>query len=105
MTEKLDFCFGNGRKHCGKSRCLVQTFFSLSYNVFKCFLSQGLSMSGLCGKELTHYHTMPHFDALEIYIAVENIVRKGEIACYKQFLLFSQCFLPYMALIFHFTCT
>ena len=23
---------------------------------------------------------------------VENIVRKGEIACYKQFILFSQCF-------------
>ena len=23
---------------------------------------------------------------------VENIVRKGEISCYKQFLLFSQCF-------------
>ena len=23
---------------------------------------------------------------------VENIVRKGEIPCYKQFLLFSQCF-------------
>ena len=23
---------------------------------------------------------------------VENIVGKGEIACYKQFLLFSQCF-------------
>ena len=23
---------------------------------------------------------------------VENIQRKGEIACYKQFLLFSQCF-------------
>ena len=34
------------------------------------------------------------------YIAVENIVRKGEIACNKQFLLFSQCFLPYMVLIF-----
>ena len=33
---------------------------------------------------------------------VENIVRKGEIACNKQFLLFSQCFLPYVALIFHF---
>ena len=33
---------------------------------------------------------------------MENIVRKGEIACNKQFLLFSQCFLPYMALIFHF---
>ena len=39
------------------------------------------------------------------YKAVENIVRKGEIACNKQFLLFSQCFLPYMALIFHFKCT
>ena len=29
-------------------------------------------------------------------------MRKGEIACCKQFLLFSQCFLPYMALIFSF---
>ena len=35
---------------------------------------------------------------------MEN-VRKGEIACKKQFLLFSQCFLPCMALIFHFECT
>ena len=39
------------------------------------------------------------------YIAIENIVRKGEIACNNQFLLFSQCFLPYMALIYHFKCT
>ena len=29
-------------------------------------------------------------------------MRKGEIACNKRFLLFSQCFLPYMALTFHF---
>ena len=36
---------------------------------------------------------------------MENIVRKGKTACYKQFLLFSQCFLPYTALIFHFKCT
>ena len=36
---------------------------------------------------------------------MENIVRKGEIACNKQFLLFSQCFLLYVALIFHFKCT
>ena len=54
---------------------------------------------------LTHYHTIPHFDALKIYIAVENCVRKGEIACNKQYLLFSQCFLTYMALIFHVKCT
>ena len=33
---------------------------------------------------------------------MENIVRKGEIACKKEFLLFSQCFLPYMALIFYY---
>ena len=30
---------------------------------------------------------------------MENIVRKGEIACNKQSLLFSQRFLPYMVLI------
>ena len=41
----------------------------------------------------------------ERYIAVENTVIKGETACNKQFLLFSQCFLPYMVLSFHFTCT
>ena len=34
---------------------------------------------------------MPH--------SVENIVRKGEIACYKQFLLFSQCFLQLISLV------
>ena len=36
---------------------------------------------------------------------MENIVRKGEIACNKQFLLFSQCFLHYMAFIIHLRCT
>ena len=29
-------------------------------------------------------------------------VTKGENACYKQFLLFSQCFLPYITRHFHF---
>ena len=40
-----------------------------------------------------------------LQIAMENIVTRGEIACNKQFLLFSQCFLPYMTLIVHFKCT
>ena len=53
---------------------------------------------------LTHYHTIPHL-AQSRYIAVENIVRKGEIACNKQFLLFSQCFPAFMVFIFHFKCT
>ena len=61
--------------------------------------------SNIIPNQLTHYHTMPHFDTLKIYIAVENIVTKGEIACSKQFLLFSQSFLPYMALIFRFKFT
>ena len=40
------------------------------------------------------------------YIAAENILRKGEIACNKQFLLFSKLFFyPIMTLIFHFKCT
>ena len=34
------------------------------------------------------------------YIYVENILRKGENACNKQFLLFSQCFLPYNSFVF-----
>ena len=31
---------------------------------------------------------------------MENIVRKGEVACNKQFLLFSECFLPIWYLFF-----
>ena len=46
----------------------------------------------------TQYHILIHYR----YIAGENIVRKGEIACNKQFLLFSQCFLSYKVLSFHF---
>ena len=38
-------------------------------------------------------------------IAVENIVRKGEIACNEQFILFSQGLSPYMALSFNFKFT
>ena len=49
------------------------------------------------------FNPLPHKTAM--YISVENILRKGEIACNRQFLLFSQCFLPYMVLIFHFKCT
>ena len=40
---------------------------------------------------------MPHFDPLKICNCGKH--------CNKQFHLFSQCFLPYMALIFHFKCT
>ena len=66
--------------------------FSFSHIVFKRLVPRGRQKVSLCGNGLR-------------YTAVENIVRKGETACTKQFLLFSQCFLPYMALIFHFRCT
>ena len=49
----------------------------------------------------TQYCILTHYR----YIAVENIVRNREIACIKRFLLFSQCFLLYMVLIYHLNCT
>ena len=55
-------------------------------------------------KRLTHY-TPSRILIHQRYIAVGNIVKKGEIARNKQFLLFSQCFQPYIALIFHFKYT
>ena len=36
---------------------------------------------------------------------MENIMRKGEIACHKKYPLFSQCFLHHTVLIVHFKCT
>ena len=78
--------------------------FSFSHSLFKRLLLQTHKNEGLVGKGLTHFHTIPHFDALKVY-SCRNIVRKGEIACNKQFLLFSQHSLPYMVIIFHFKCT
>ena len=46
---------------------------------------------------------MPHFDApLQRYIAVENVVRKGEIACNRQFLtMFSILYGTYFSFEMH----
>ena len=54
-------------------------------------------------KRIPHYHTTPQY-TLKIYSFGKHC-EKGEIACIKQFLLFSQCFLPYMVLILYFKCT
>ena len=99
--------------------------FSFPHSVFKRLELQTCKNQGLFGKGLmetilcsqsllhdklwirwilpitTQYCILMHLRC----IAVENIVRKGKIACNKQFLLFSQCFLPYMVLIFHFKFT
>ena len=40
----------------GKGKMLVTSIFSFSHNSSKRLLSQDLSMSGLCGKELNKYY-------------------------------------------------
>ena len=89
-----NFSFG---KTLARRMKMTDTYFQATYEV--------VCPPYLALKSLTQYHTILHVDALNRYIAVENIVRKGEITCINQFLLFSQCFLPYMVLIFHFNCT
>ena len=88
----------------GKGEIACISNFSFSLDVVKRLLSQTHQKVLLYWNGLIPYHTMPHFDALQI-IAVENIVRKGEIDCNKQFFLFSQCFLHHIAIGFYFNCT
>ena len=53
------------------------------------------------GEELNLSHTSPGFYVSEVQ-AFENTVRKGEIACNEQFLLFPQSFLPLWRMYCHF---
>ena len=80
---------------------LVTSIFSFSHNVFKSSLFLGRSKLGLCGKELTHSHTMTPFEALGNK-PFENTMGKEEIARNEQFLLFPQCFLPVQITFCHF---
>ena len=77
----------------------------MSHDNSRCLEMTGkVFMSSLSSKFVIPFPRNAAFDALKIYtVALEkNIVRKGEIACNKQFLLFSQCFLHYMAHCFSF---
>ena len=47
---------------------------------------------------------MPHSDALKIF-SCKKYCEKRRNSCNKLFLLFSQCYLPYMTLISYFKCT
>ena len=53
---------------------------------------------------LTHYHTMAHFDALNIY-SCRKLCEKRRNYLQQAISPFSQCFLPYMAVFSHFKCT
>ena len=83
-----------------KRKCWLPTFSLFPTRFSKAFRVVEL---GKCGEGLAHT-TQCRILTHQSYIAVENIVRKEEIACYKQFLFFSQCFLHYMVCIFHFKC-
>ena len=53
---------------------------------------------------LTHYHTMLHFDVLKMYSCGKHFEKRRN-SLEQAISPFSQCFLPNMALIFHFKCT
>ena len=55
--------------------------------------------------DLTHYHTMPHFDALKIYSCGKTLWEKEKLLVRSNFSFSQNVFIPYMALIFHFKCT
>ena len=92
----------------GKGEIACTSNFSFSHNVFKRLLLQTHQKRSLRGNGLTHYQTtildsskLKEFaddnfklyeNGRELFKPVENTVGKGEIARYKQFLLFPQCF-------------
>ena len=83
--------------------CILR-FFNSHISVFVCSFFEFGMVSKWCRSIRELLNPFPQNDALKIYSCRKHC-EKGEIACYKQFLLFSQCFLPYMTLIFHFQCT
>ena len=103
--EKLKFALGWVENIVGKGKkMLVSSIFSFSQNVFKRqdfyhkfsflypFLQDIINLNQL-QVLLTLFQTSPGFMCLQ-YNSFKDTVGKGEITCYKQFLLFPQCFLP-----------
>ena len=62
---KLEVCFGKSRKHCEKRRDDDYQNFLLFPLCFQKLSFPGSSKVCMV-KGLTHYHTVPHFDALKI---------------------------------------
>ena len=63
-------------------------------------LSVWKSLKFVVWERVNHYLPMPHFDILKIYSHRKHCEKRRNYN--KQFLLFSQCFLPYMANTFYF---
>ena len=60
-------------------KLLVTSNFSFSLCVFKRLALQTRKNQGLFGKGLTHYHTMPHFDALKLYSCGKECEKKEKL--------------------------
>ena len=75
LYHEEDLSFGHAENNNGKEK------FQLCQPVY---IVQAYFGRNFYENALTHYHTVPHFDVLKIYIAVETFVRKGEIACNKE---------------------
>ena len=56
-------------------------------------LSSANALNLSSDRGLTHYHTIPHFDALQIHTFGKHCEKRRNYLC-KEFHLFSQCFLP-----------
>ena len=93
MTEKIKFILGR-----------VETFWEKQKMLITCqgtvFATCKYQHSAAVKFIKTHYHTIPHFDARNIYSCGKHCEKRN-----KQFLLSSQCFLPCMVLISNFKCT
>ena len=89
---------------------LLTCIFSFSHNVFKHFLSQGVEI-GIVRCRVKRFNQFPHDSfglnklkvfaddkiyatkiTISVFDKVENIVRKGEIACTSNFSFSPQCF-------------
>ena len=89
LYSNHEMLLSQGRKHCGKRRkCWLPAFSPFPTLFSTDIFPLGHQKLALCNIRvtpyfqpkskgiLTHYHTIPHFDTLKIYIAVENIEKR-----------------------------
>ena len=93
VAQKLKFALGRVENMMGKGENAGYQHFLRFRQCFQKAFFSGVSKVSLCGKGLTHSHTMTLLTTLGKK-PFENTVGKGEIARNEQFLLFPQCFLP-----------
>ena len=93
-----------GRKRCGKRRNFsLQVIFSFSRSVSKTLLLKWCeTRAPFVGRGLTHYHTMPHFDALKIYSFEKTLCEQEKLLVTSNFSFSHNIFSPIWHLCFLF---